>query len=145
MKPNNIILFLFITFLSFQMNAQDLLKHQWEDRVLLLIAHNTNTPKFQNQLKTLQNQEKNLKDRKLVIYQITPSYYCQGVFSEENKWTKRPELYQKMKTNDNTFEVILIGLDGGEKLRQNELLTIDKLFAIIDGMPMRRAKTENKN
>ncbi|WP_028871596.1 DUF4174 domain-containing protein [Psychroserpens burtonensis] len=126
------------------MNAQDLLKHQWKDRVLLIATNNTNTPKFQNQLKTLQNQEKNLKYRKLIIYQITPSYYSQRV-SEENKWTKRPELYQKMKTNDNTFEVILIGLDGGEKLRQNELLTTNKLFAIIDGMPMRRAETGNKN
>ena len=40
------------------------------------------------------------------------------------------------------FSVILIGKDGGEKLRRKSLLTTRELFAIVDAMPMRRAEME---
>jgi hypothetical protein len=36
------------------------------------------------------------------------------------------------------FEVLLIGKDGGVKLRQQEPVGTDVLFAVIDAMPMRR-------
>ena len=42
-----------------------------------------------------------------------------------------------------TFEVVLIGLDGGIKLRQTKLVSLDKLFTLIDGMPMRRNELKN--
>lgn len=105
-------------FLSSQIHAQDLTKHQWKERVLLIVTDNPNSKEFQKQVKTLQYQETELKNRKLIIYQITPSEYKMG-FSEEKKWIKNDKLYNNTKTIDTSFEVILIGLDGGEKLRQN--------------------------
>ncbi len=39
-----------------------------------------------------------------------------------------------------TFEVVLIGRDGGEKLRANAPVPPAELFALIDTMPMRRAE-----
>ena len=42
--------------------------------------------------------------------------------------------------NAPAFSVALIGKDGGEKLRQDSLLTARDLFAIVDAMPMRRAE-----
>lgn len=38
------------------------------------------------------------------------------------------------------FEVILIGLDGGVKLRQTEALETKKLFDLINSVPMRQAE-----
>ena len=35
------------------------------------------------------------------------------------------------------FSILLIGKDGGEKLRSHEIPDLDTLFALIDGMPMR--------
>lgn len=41
---------------------------------------------------------------------------------------------------------ILIGKDGGEKARSHDVLDLEKWFAIIDAMPMRRAEIrERKN
>ncbi len=37
-----------------------------------------------------------------------------------------------------TFSVVLIGKDGGEKLRRTTPLSPEELFAIVDAMPMRR-------
>mgnify|MGYP000892552319 CR=1 FL=1 len=50
-----------------------------------------------------------------------------------------------MTLNDKeNFEVILIGLDGGIKLRQTEVLTKEDLFNIVYAMPMRRSELSRK-
>lgn len=36
------------------------------------------------------------------------------------------------------FTFVLIGRDGGEKFRSNEFVSADKLFALVDAMPMRK-------
>ena len=40
---------------------------------------------------------------------------------------------------------MLIGLDGGIKLEQIQILSAEKLFAIIDGMPMRKREIRKNN
>ena len=42
------------------------------------------------------------------------------------------------------FRVLLIGLDGGKKLDQTKMLSVKKLFNIIDSMPMRQAEIQKK-
>ena len=37
----------------------------------------------------------------------------------------------------NGFSVVLIGKDGGEKLRVNDVPDLQAIYAVIDGMPMR--------
>ena len=37
----------------------------------------------------------------------------------------------------NSFSVVLIGKDGGEKLRVNDVPDLQAIYAVIDGMPMR--------
>jgi len=119
------------------LNAQDLSKHQWKDRLVLIIAKEKNE-KFQQQVTKLQKHQQGLKERKLVVYQILPEKYSTG-FEEEN-WKNAPELYGKYKDEISDFRVILIGLDGGEKLEQTEILSVEKLFNTIDSMPMRQAE-----
>jgi hypothetical protein len=119
------------------LNAQDLSKHQWEDRLFLIIAEEKNE-KFQQQLTELQKHQQGLKERKLVIYQILPEKYTTGF--EEKNWKKSSELCHKYKTEKSDFQVILIGLDGGEKLEQTEVLSTERLFNTIDSMPMRQSE-----
>lgn len=42
------------------------------------------------------------------------------------------------------FSIVLIGKDGGEKLRRNSLLTTRELFSLVDAMPMRKAEMARK-
>jgi len=120
------------------LNAQDLSKHQWKDRLVLIIAEDENNEKLQQQLTELQKNQKGLKDRKLIIYQILPEKYNTGFQIET--WNNSAELYKKYKTDKDDFKVILIGLDGGEKLAQTEILSAEKLFNTIDSMPMRQSE-----
>lgn len=49
------------------------------------------------------------------------------------------------KVKDDEFCLILIGKDGTEKYRTNSLLTLDKLYSLIDAMPMRKQEMKNKS
>ncbi len=123
------------------MTAQKLSKYKWENRVLIIAANSISNPQLENQLKELQKSIKGLHDRKLITYTITPNQYAVGIgnFPIKN-WNNNSELYNKIHFKNTSFEVILIGLDGGEKLRQTDVLVTDKLFTITDGMPMRRSE-----
>jgi len=43
------------------------------------------------------------------------------------------------------FQVLLIGKDGGVKLRSSEPVSMKDLFGLIDSMPMRQQEMESKN
>ncbi|MEM8524151.1 MAG: DUF4174 domain-containing protein [Bacteroidota bacterium] len=124
--------------------AQLLSKHQWENRILLVFAEQADNSLFVKQLTHFQEDKVGLVDRDLVIYQI---YEYQGtapnrkeLYAEEVE-----ELRIKYQVAKGDFVVILIGKDGGEKLRKtNELLTRELLYATIDVMPMRRAEMRRK-
>ena len=48
------------------------------------------------------------------------------------------------RLNAKTFSVVLIGKDGGEKLRRPAPLAPDELFALVDAMPTRRAEMRER-
>ncbi len=134
--------FIFISniylFMSMNTMAQDFSKHEWENRLILVYSENQNNSIYQKQLTEFIENEEGLLERKILVYHILPERYKIGLKSED-KWEKNTSL----KILDVQFEVNLIGLDGGIKLSQKELLTAEKLFSIIDRMPMRRIEIEN--
>ena len=117
--------------------SQDLSSHQWEDRLVLILAEDTSDEIYQNQIKELYSDKPGLKARKLVIYSALPKKYKRDDRLEEG-WFESGELYTYYKKTDGPFEILLIGLDGGVKLRQSEFVSIKDLFGRIDQMPMRR-------
>ena len=48
------------------------------------------------------------------------------------------ELRKVYGIGDDVFAIVLVGKDGGEKLRSSEPVTADKLTGLVDEMPMRR-------
>lgn len=139
MKSYKRILYAIVILLGYYTNAQDLSTHQWQKRILLIITDDTNTLEFQNQIQELQNEIQGLNERQLLVYQITPTSYSLGI-SKEQHWISTSMLYNDFKTNNTSFEILLIGLDGNIKLRQHSVLTPKELFNIIDAMPMRRSE-----
>lgn len=132
-------LFFFILFSVFMINAnsQDLSSHQWEDRLVLILTNDPSNADYMKQLEELKRDRKALEERKLVVYQITPTRHKVGLDDSES-WQNGSDLYKKYKTTDTNLEIKLIGLDGGIKLDQKEFLSGEKLFSEIDQMPMRR-------
>jgi len=138
-KISLLLVSVFIVSLSF---AQDLSKHQWENRLILLITDDESNSTFQSQLAELRKDLTGLNERKLILYQVMPEAYRTGLDDGDIK--ESAHLYQGYKKTDSRFEVVLVGLDGGIKLRKNEILLLEELYAIIDAMPMRLREMERK-
>lgn len=119
--------------------GQDLGKHEWKDRVFIIASKKAE--ELNSQTKILQKDKDGLKKRKLKVYKVLPIKYSEGL--ENQNWIDDQLFYEKVKRKKNDFEVILIGLDGGVKLRQTEMISLKKLFTLIDGMPMRRREIKN--
>ena len=123
--------------------SQDLSSYRWKNRLLLVFSQDEDSEKIHKQFTLLQQEMAGLQERKLVLYEIYPEKYKS--LNHEEKWINSGSLYKEYKKSDTSFEVVLIGLDGSVKLRQNEILSIEKLFSTIDAMPMRRWEMRDKN
>ena len=121
-------------------SAQDLSKHRWENRLILLLTEDENNSTFQSQLAEFRKDLTGLNERRLIIYQVMPGEFKTGLNGDDK--IKSDRLYNDYKKTDSGFEVVLLGLDGGIKLQQGELLQLERLYAIIDAMPMRRREIE---
>ena len=137
MKRLPCILFLMLALSSAGISfAQHISKHVWQHRLLVVLAKDTT--QIDAQIQTLKKDLPGLKERKLLVYSLTPTAYKKGI--ESNTWIPSKRLYKASKETSKPFEVALIGLDGVVKLRQTEILSLEKLFTLIDGMPMRRSE-----
>jgi len=91
----------------------------------LILIFGNNTTLVQRQLATFQKDSSGLAERDLIVKQVKPY----------------DNLYQTYTIIPNEpFTIILIGKDGGEKYRSNSILTADRLFAMVDAMPMRQSE-----
>lgn len=118
--------------------AQSLSQHEWKNRVILLFAPAFENSSLQKQMATFQKDIEGLKDRKLIIYQITPNdIEREGNILEESTSS---DWFKKFVVPKNEFTFILIGLDGGKKMRSSKIVSLGQLFRKIDQMPMRRAE-----
>lgn len=122
--------------------SQNMKSHRWENRLLLMLTDSTNSCIYKNQIAELKAHEKGLKERRLLVYQIKKDGYKTGLI-EQSDWQKSTDLYKTYKKPNMPFEILLIGLDGGIKLRQSKLLHCEDLFSIIDVMPMRKSEINN--
>ena len=122
--------------------SQQIEKHQWKHRVLLIFSETKNDDLLKKQIQFLKKDKEGLQVRKLVIYTFTKTEFR---FQIDGNWRKSPDLYNQFIKEKNPFQVFLIGLDGGIKLKKSELLTTEQLFTIIDGMPMRKREIKRKN
>lgn len=118
------------------MKAQDLNTHKWKNRVLLIISEKVNSESYKKQINILKNNNEALLERKLVIYHILPKKYK---LNNEN-WVASSNLFKRYNSKDETFKIVLIGLDGSVKLEENNVISAEKLFSIIDAMPMRKSE-----
>ncbi|MEL6657863.1 MAG: DUF4174 domain-containing protein [Bacteroidota bacterium] len=123
--------------------AQDLSEHRWQDRLIIILAEDAANPAFLQQIADLKQDQTALQERRLLVYQVLPNRYRQGLDSNTS-WANSAILFEQFSTVQVPFQVLLIGLDGGVKLRQQTPVNGDAIFDLIDTMPMRRAEMRRK-
>jgi hypothetical protein len=136
MNSSTRFLLLALLFSSFYAQSQVLSSIQWKNRVLLVMSENPNDPLVKQQVSLFSQEAEEMKDRKLILLQVFPEFYLMGGDSAIRRTSA--EVYFDYKSAKKSFELILIGLDGDEKMRRAELMRPQDLYTIIDAMPMRR-------
>lgn len=103
-----------------------------QPRKVLLFYTKNGEADWKSQLETLKAAQKGIHERDIEIKSFA--------YSKESL----PQ-WQQWKIDSTTkFTFLLIGRDGGEKLRSNEIVKAEKLFGLIDAMPMRKEEVKNK-
>lgn len=139
------IIILIIPFIqATPLQEQPHLKHQWQYRVLLVISNETNKKSVENQIEELTSNLTALNERKLIVYQIKPDRFKQGL-AKQSPWISNTKWYDVYADETKSLEIVLFGLDGGKKLDCEQVLTAEKLFANIDAMPMRQSELHQKH
>ena len=138
---------LFFTLISCTMpatDAQNPADHTWKHRILLIFSPSQQTAEYREQLDQLRADPSGLQERDLQVYRIFP----EGLITSERDVLDHNDLSDQYRSqygvDPETFTVILVGKDGTEKLRTNQVLRTDKLYAAIDAMPMRRRELREK-
>ena len=121
----------------------DLAVYVWKHRLLLLFASSNEDGPYQEFIKKLQGQEDELVERDLLVFSILERGQSRLGDSVINRHSAASLRY-RFSITPSQFTVVLVGKDGGEKLRRGAAVDIDEIFSVIDAMPMRRREMEEK-
>ena len=122
----------------------NLVEYQWKNRLLLLFTPSPEGPVYIKLKEDLSRQEEEVLDRDLLIFHILES--------GETKLGNSPlpessgdTLREKYSIKSGTFTILLIGKDGGVKLRREGRVELDEIFSVIDAMPMRQREMKENS
>jgi hypothetical protein len=152
MKPISLVCILLFLLLSFSMaqasekgSVADLNLDalRWKNRVLVIFSPSESDVSFRLQKQGLACSAEGVLERDLMILEIIE----QGQSRAENQLLSEKsvrDIRKRFGLQTGTFQVLLIGKDGGVKLRSSEPVSMKDLFGLIDSMPMRRQEMDSK-
>jgi len=123
-----------------QAMAAELSDYLWQRRPLLLFAPSESDPRLLETMRRMAASRCDFVDRDMVLGRIVTegTSTLDGNVVDPNQAQK---LFSDFGIGANTFSVVLIGKDGGEKLRVADVPDLQSIYAVIDGMPMRARET----
>ena len=124
--------------------SMDLRQFQWKNRLLFLFAPQRNDRFFSDLLNEIMVNKNEVEDRDLVIFEILesgPSYMNSVSLDAQTA----AALQDKFDSPPGRFTVILVGKDGGVKLKRQTGTRLKDIFALIDAMPMRQEEIRQKS
>ncbi|CCH51641.1 hypothetical protein BN8_00580 [Fibrisoma limi BUZ 3] len=108
---------------------------KWQKRILVVYTPSDQSADYKQQKEILASETSGLNDRDMLIIDA-----LENQLSIADKTYLRDDLNVK----SSNFAVVLIGKDGGVKIRQTKPLPTKSLFATIDGMSMRQQEMREK-
>jgi hypothetical protein len=117
--------------------------YAWKNRIVLLFSDSDSNPDLEVQIREFLSDKEGLEQRDLKIFKISHGESAIDLLTQDTLRMKH-NLRSKYKVDDAGFYVVLIGKDGSVKFRDSNFASKEKLFAIIDAMPMRKAEMRNR-
>ena len=141
------LLFTILAFLVMQTSAaadaNPLSEFRWKNRPLLVFAADADDPDAQQTRRALGASACELRDRDMVIGWILER--GEGRLGEAFLDAMSADaLRSRLRIRQGEFAAVLIGKDGGVKARYAKAPDLEEVFALIDGMPMRRSEMRQR-
>ncbi|MDQ2832941.1 MAG: DUF4174 domain-containing protein [Acidobacteriota bacterium] len=118
------------------------LRHDYRPLLVFAAADNE---EVREQVKLLADHAQEMRERQVVLVPV--------LFKGEGDMGGLPEVWlehveeaaarRRFHVGPEEFAVILLGKDGGEKLRSQNPVTMERLNKLIDGMPMRQKEARD--
>jgi hypothetical protein len=122
---------LFLTTIILLFSSPHLSAQQKTYRDIWIFSAHSGNASFITQKSMLAKDAAGLKERDIQVHEVI------GLKGNES-------LFKKYKASTQNFTFILLGKDGGEKIRSHEPVNLEKLYQIIDAMPMRQAEMKQR-
>jgi len=121
----------------------DLSTYQWHYRLVLVFAPTDADTAYTEQLAILAGHKAGNADRDLLIGRFPAD--GTGQFNDRQIAPEAiADLRRQLTVEGDSFAVLLIGKDGGVKVRSPRPLTGEQLFTTIDQMPMRQQERSSR-
>jgi hypothetical protein len=121
----------------------DLDSLRWKHRILLLFSPSESDSSFRLQKQDLASRAQEVIERDLMVLEILEhgeSRALDRILSEKTAEGIR----SGFGVRPGRFQVLLIGKDGGVKLRSERPVTVQDILGLIDSMPMRRQEMDSQ-
>lgn len=106
-----------------------LTSNQWKKRIVIISAPTAHQSAFLQQKQLLADEAAGLSERDILVVDAP---------MDQMNPTDKAYLQTRLGLEPGRFSILLIGKDGGVKIREVKPVPARTLFATIDGMPMRR-------
>ena len=117
--------------------SMDLGQYKWKNRLLFIFAPDDGHSLLRNLESDIAAQPGEVSERDLIVFKIIkngPSLMAETRLDPQ----RAANIRAKFKASDQRFTCILVGKDGGVKLRTNDQIRLQDIFERIDAMPMRQ-------
>ena len=121
----------------------DIERFLWKKRLLLIFSPERADPLFNSLVNEISSRRGDVEDRDLVIFEILESG-ASKMNSSELEPQKAASFRERFEIPETTFTVILLGKDGGIKLKRKVHVRLEEIFRLIDAMPMRQDEMRQK-
>lgn len=138
-----LVYFVITLFTHFQATSEntvlDLDDYTWKNRIVLVFADQNSSALLKQQVDHLLTDKPGLIDRNLLVFSIPTNENIKEVVQGDS-FRVNDVLESQYNRKQHNFYVVLIGKDGGVKYKSDSLLESQRLYGIIDAMPMRQAE-----
>ena len=122
----------------------DLTQFQWKNRLLFIFAEDANDPFFKDLQSQIMGQKGEVNDRDLIVFEL-PAKGPARMGKTPMDQQQADSIRTHFAIPSNTFSLILVGKDGGIKLKSKDRVDLSDVFGLIDSMPMRQREMQRKN
>lgn len=134
------LLFHLVNFDQATSRLNPLSSYQWKNRILIISG---DSYEMQSCYQLYKKEKEKIKDRDMKLIYISPSMIQTFPYTPDIEAIKA-NIISHFAIHPDKGETILIGKDGGVKLRKPIPVSTSEVFDLIDSMPMRQAEMRKK-